>query len=713
MSAAALLLAATLAAAPAPATVHRYAVLAAASRGGPDRALLQYASHDARAIAQVLDDLGGVPVGNQVRLEDPTRSQLLSAIRALEPRLAAHPGARVELFLYYSGHSDEDGLLLGDERLPYPELRQALEASRADVRIAILDSCASGAMTRKKGGTKRPPFLVDASSQVRGYAVLTSSSDTEAAQESDRIQASFFTHALVTGLRGAADIGGDGRVTLSEAYHFAFHETLARTERTQAGAQHPGYEMQLVGMGDLVMTDLRSTSAALILDSDLDGRLYLRDAKGALVAELNKPSGRTVELGLAPGAYQVTLERRRDVLGGEVRLEDGVKTPLAATSLRAVGREPTTARGPSAEYEHVPVNISLIPALSFGPARKKRQNFVLNFIWSKYAVLEGLELGTGLSVVEEEALGVQLATVGNMTLGTGAGAQLSAGFNHSSGRYVGLQLTGGFNNSAGLVGAQLSAGVNIDRGEAWALQATAGVNIADTLSGAQLSAGINVADDLWGAQVSMLNLGGGVSGAQVGLLNIGGDVRGMQVGLLNIATQRMRGLQLGLVNYAGELSGAPVGLLSIVPRGGTVKPGIWSSDLALVNVGLKLGAKHFYGILSAGLLSASARKGLTFGLGVGGHIPVSERLFVDLDLIGHRAEEALEVTEDASWILQLRLTPGYQLTEGVAVFAGPSLNVQLLTEPEAGATLRPGFAYVSGDGKVAVWPGFAAGVQFF
>ena len=697
---------------PAESTVHRYAVLAAASRGGPERVALQYALHDAKAMSRVLDDLGGVPLSNQVQLNEPGPAELLEAIRALEPRIAVHPGARVELFVYYSGHSDEEGLLLGDERLPYPELRKALEASRADVRIAILDSCASGAMTRNKGGTKRPPFLVDASSHVRGYAVLTSSSDTEAAQESDRIQASFFTHALVTGLRGAADVGGDGRVTLNEAYHFAFHETLARTERTQAGAQHPAYEMQLVGMGDLVMTDLRGTSATLLLDETIDGRVYLRDAKGALAAELNKPGGRVVALGLAPGAYNLTLEQAGGVRGGEVELVEGGEARLTITALGEVQVEPTTSRG-RATYEHVPVNISIIPALSFGPARKKRQNFVLNLLWSKYAVLEGLELGTGLSVVEDAMYGAQLTMVGNLVLGPATGAQLTTGFNYASGRTIGLQLAAGLNISGGLDGAQLSAGGNVDRGRSLGLQATAGVNIASALVGAQLSSGLNMAEELGGAQVGMLNLGGQLQGVQLAVLNIGGDVRGMQVGLLNIATGQMRGLQLGLVNYATEMVGAPIGLLSVVARDGTLKPSVWASDVALLNVGLKLGARHFYGILSAGLFPATTRRGLAFGVGMGGHLPLGEALFVDLDLIGYRAEEALEVTSTATWILQTRLTPGYQLFEDVAIVGGPSLNVQLIEDPEHGSALRPGFAHVSASGRVAVWPGFSIGLQFF
>ena len=171
---------------------------------------------------------------------------------------AAAPRSRTEIVFYYSGHSDETGLLLGADRVSYQEIRTWVEQTGADVRIAVLDSCASGALTRAKGGVHRPPFLVDTSSAARGHAYLTASSENESAQESDRLGAAYFTHYLVSGLRGAADVSHDGRVTLSEAYQYAFTETLARTETSRGGPQHASYDFQLTGKGDLVMTDLHA-----------------------------------------------------------------------------------------------------------------------------------------------------------------------------------------------------------------------------------------------------------------------------------------------------------------------------------------------------------------------------------------------------------------------------------------------------------------------
>ena len=217
----------------------------------------------------------------------------------------------MDVVVYYSGHADDRGLMLGREMLPYTELRSALSDVAADVGITILDACASGAITRLKGGRPHPAFLTDASSQVKGYAFLTSSSENEAAQESERLQGSFFTQALLTGLRGAADVSGDGRVTLGEAYQFAFAETLAQTTSTQGGAQHPAYDIKMAGTGDVVLTDVRQTSSSLVFGPDYDGRFFVLGPRRQLVAELFKPSGRTSSWAWSPANTRSTSSRSR------------------------------------------------------------------------------------------------------------------------------------------------------------------------------------------------------------------------------------------------------------------------------------------------------------------------------------------------------------------------------------------------------------------
>ncbi|HTM26333.1 MAG TPA: caspase family protein [Vicinamibacterales bacterium] len=329
--------------------VQRFLLVIGANAGGNDRPKLQYAISDAERFARVMVELGGVPPSNEVVLRQPKLKDLIEALDALNGRVrsARRDSAvrRIEVIVYYSGHADEQGLLLGSDRYSYRTLRDRLDEIPADVRIAVLDACASGAFTRLKGGKARPAFLVDESADMRGHAFLTSSAETESAQESDRIHASYFTHYLISGFRGAADLSGDGKVTLNEAYQFAFTETLGRTVDTRGGAQHPSYDINLSGSGDVVMTDMRQTTATLVLGEDLDGRFFIRNAAQELVVELYKPFGRKVELGLEPGAYEVRLDRAKTSMLARTRVEDGGRLTLDAKQFGPVALEATRRRG--------------------------------------------------------------------------------------------------------------------------------------------------------------------------------------------------------------------------------------------------------------------------------------------------------------------------------------------------------------------------------
>jgi hypothetical protein len=334
--------------APEPATrARRFALVVGANRGSADRAPLRYAVADADRFASLVVRMGGVLAADSVVLREPTRQAFLDALSGMRARAAAAKSdhLRSELLLYFSGHADERGLMLGRESVGYRELRQAIAAIAADVGIAILDACASGAITRLKGGQSSPAFLTDESVQVQGYAFLTSSSENEAAQEAEHLKGSFFTHALLTGLRGAADASGDGKVTLGEAYQFAFSETIAQTAVTQAGAQHPAYDIKMAGTGDVVMTDVRENSASLILGPEYDGRILVMDVHRRLVAELVKSAGRRVELGLEPGQYQIYYVPENALLTATLRLAEGQHQELQRDGLTPAERLPTSRRG--------------------------------------------------------------------------------------------------------------------------------------------------------------------------------------------------------------------------------------------------------------------------------------------------------------------------------------------------------------------------------
>lgn len=297
---------AALASTPAQAEVVRRALIVGHNDGGLDLEPLQYAEADARKMARTLIDLGGFASEDVVVLESPSVGELSQWLDAF----AEASGNEDEelFFFYYSGHADAAGLRLGQGQYRFETLRDDIERVDAEVRLGVLDACQSGAITKTKGAKVVDPFLGNTLTST-GEVWITASSADERAQESDRLGGSFFTHHLITGLRGAAD-DGDGVVSLSEAYSYAYESTVTSTDGTLAGTQHPEYNYQLSGQGDLPLTRLTHNDARVTMKPGFGGHiLILARPSNQLVAELHKVHDEQMVLALPPGRY---LLRRRD-----------------------------------------------------------------------------------------------------------------------------------------------------------------------------------------------------------------------------------------------------------------------------------------------------------------------------------------------------------------------------------------------------------------
>jgi hypothetical protein len=326
---------------------RRFAFLVGANNGGKDRVTLRYAEDDARAIQEVLGDMGGILPGDSHFLTDPSKEIFFEEIQALTEDVAKakEKFRRVEVIFYYSGHSDEENIFLGNERISYKEFRELITSMNADVRIAIVDSCASGALTLPKGVIKKSPFLMDTAYDMKGYAFITSSSASEAAQESSRLKRSFFTHNLISAMRGAADMNQDGRITLNEAYQFAFDGTLTQTEKTMAGPQHPSYHIQMSGTGDVVITEIWKSTAVLVLKKDITGKIYIHNQENVLVVELKKSAGREISIGLEAGNYRIINIGSNGIYESKVTVKDGKSLELGKDRFIQTDKIPTSLRG--------------------------------------------------------------------------------------------------------------------------------------------------------------------------------------------------------------------------------------------------------------------------------------------------------------------------------------------------------------------------------
>ncbi|MBI3185150.1 MAG: caspase family protein [Myxococcales bacterium] len=326
----------------------RFALAVGSNEGAPARSKLWFAEHDAQRVADALAELGEFRSEDISVLKAPTAKELRAALGQLAQRAqgALDAGEVPLVVFYYSGHADPQGLELGKERLGYGELSKLLLGIPEGVRVAILDACHSGALTQVKGARPAPlDFEVPREPRADGVAIITSSSASEAAQESAQLGGSFFTHHLTLGLRGAADSDGDGRVTLSESYRYAYHRTLAATSEAGAAPQHPTYAIRMAGKGEVVLVDLRRARSTLQFAAGA-GRSYLvtHEKSMEVVAEV-ATSPEPLRVALPAGRYRVErifpAPRLTGVLElpaeGNLAVEDRALTEVVAVATRSKG----------------------------------------------------------------------------------------------------------------------------------------------------------------------------------------------------------------------------------------------------------------------------------------------------------------------------------------------------------------------------------------
>lgn len=739
--------------------INRYVFAVSANNGGKERPRLRYAESDARAFAEVLSQMGGVPRQNVYRVTEPSVAGLQAQLDALDKKLStaksaknAETSSREEVLVYYSGHADEKGLRLGEEVYTWKEFRKRIDALNADVKIAVIDACGSGAITRVKGGVAVPAFMVDKSSDMKGYAFITSSTQDESSQESDKLKGSFFTHSLVSGLRGAGDVSGDGKVTLSEAYQFAFSETLQKTETTMGGAQHPSRDMNLAGTGDVVMTDLRSTSAGLELDEDVDGHLFIRDEKGELVAELYKKPGRAMSLGFPAGKYSVRLERPAEYKEATVTLQDNYRARLTRKQFTAVEAEKTALRG-EIKSERSCANGDAAKCSMDSLDRNGVSHTTFGFYDREKEPRKGVQLGLFATKASDYLIGSQVSLFVNNARKEMRGIQVAALLNISNEHIEGAQISSTVNYAESVDGLQLGF-VN------WADEKSEGVQIGyvngalDTMRYLQL--GLVNMGEYSKTNIGFVNvaLGSGVqvgfvdvakdADVQVGFVNVAKDndvqvgftnvavnsrvgvgfvnatawEAGTQVGYVNVAP-KSKGRQVGFVNVCMECEKTPVGFISVVGNG------VWSATTTLNEMGaldlsLHLGTAYFY---TAFQVARPFEKGNGFkhfedryesGYGIGTQFGKYGNHF-ELEYMFLNAHESVSFSDDTNENYHHRLRLGFvhKLFPGVGLAVGGTLNVVTLGYadklwPKPWNNYHDDFGSEKHKGRW--WPGFYSGI---
>ena len=691
--------------------MRHWAVIIGVDAYPPPFQSLRYAADDAKAIAQVFQDAGAnVTLMTPDSLIQPTKANVIEQLQR-----HAQLEAVDLLTVYLSGHGEDingTGYFLpmdvtdplADSGLSLENLFAILNRANAKHRFVIVDACRVAPKEHFVAALSRY--------SEESNIIFTACDSNQWAPEVPRLKHGLFTYFLLKGLgggyqdRGAA--GPDGTVTVLglldyvtrgiEDWHSHLSEDLRYPQQITPRVFYNGKYISLLN------------------NQGIDPMVLNNEGLPPRIANVSSPQP-TRDLEPFP-----PLEKSGDVAS-------------------------RTAKG---DDLHLPLTISLIPWISTvgfqDPNRNITTNLSINIIAGYHTKLDGIELGGVLNMKGVEARGAQFAGVANIVGGNVDGFQVSGGLNAAGRNVEGSQASGGLNAIGGdLNGFQVAAGINVTGGSVRGFQASGGGNFAarnlqglqitpglnlvgrNVLNqGLQVAAGVNIAGNLKGTQISAaanIALGSDqeanipYAGTQISMVNIAhGDID-TQIGLLNIAGH-VRTSQVGLLNVSGRMSGIPIGLISFV-KDNPLHLQLWASDTEAANLGIRLGSRHVYSLLMVGSYPHGDLGRWSSGFGIGGHIPLGKRLFLNVDLITRevvytdKSQEGIWWYDEHTVLNKLRLAVGWERHKWFSVFGGVSLNF-LVSDRRDTSDFGYGFDHVyrEDDTTVRVWPGFFAGVQF-
>ena len=292
--------------------------------------------------------VGNVREENSFLLTAPTAAEVDEAAALLRQKLESAKGAgRLTLFVYFAGHGDEASLHFGNERYPRSRLDTETDGN-VDIKIVIVDACRTLDTGRNMGVSAGAGFDVSIaqSTSLQGAVTIQSSQIGEPAHESDRLGGAVFSHHLMSALRGAADADTDGKVTLLEAYQYAYRGTVKDSARGSAVVQHPNFDIDLAGTEDFVMTTPAAASSRLVLSAEQPTIFQVFSLPYfSLVAEFTLSPHNTVTVAVPKGRLLIQRRTEKDISAVELKLSRGEKRVVSAHEYTPMSIDVTRRRG--------------------------------------------------------------------------------------------------------------------------------------------------------------------------------------------------------------------------------------------------------------------------------------------------------------------------------------------------------------------------------
>lgn len=205
---------------------------------------LRFTTNDVEQLAATLKNYGGLSPQRLRQMTDnagnPKNQPLRSSILSELTDWLKKPEPNDQVLVYFSGHGfrDEQGKLYlapidcdpekpADTAIPIEWFQKAIGECRAKFKLLVLDACHAGSEKGAADGVTADelgrPF-----ENLSNVLTLASSSADQQSQIWDEKQQSLFSYWLNYGLKGHADIDGDGAVDVDELFKFV-HTGVTRT----------------------------------------------------------------------------------------------------------------------------------------------------------------------------------------------------------------------------------------------------------------------------------------------------------------------------------------------------------------------------------------------------------------------------------------------------------------------------------------------------
>ncbi|HDS1124560.1 TPA: polysaccharide deacetylase family protein [Stenotrophomonas maltophilia] len=295
---------------------------------------LEYASHDAQAVADILTGQFGFPSSQVIVLknEQATRNNILAAFH---DRLADdRTGKNDRVFVFFAGHGatrqlasgrdlgyiipvDSDPKEFATDAIAMTDIQNIAESMQAKHVMFVMDACYSG-LGLTRGGPSSSSFLRENARRSARQMLTAGGADQQVADAGPNGH-SVFTWVLLQALAGKGDLNGDGLITGTELAAYVAPAVSAVSHQTPAFGSLPGsqggeFVFQVPDSQEFLTADTRQLTAdAIALNNKVDAA---SEAKGnqapVTVADLQGGKARLVVPTAGPASDRQRAQQAND-----------------------------------------------------------------------------------------------------------------------------------------------------------------------------------------------------------------------------------------------------------------------------------------------------------------------------------------------------------------------------------------------------------------